>query len=77
MQQTFIYEYLGFEQDPLLCKIKGLNSDEMYQINGVLITKNTFGLIEVNKQGTHEAFKDPMTCYKYLCDLLGDWRLLS
>lgn len=53
LEQMNIYSFLGYENDPLYIQIKKLKQNEKIKVDEFVITKNNFGLFEVESEQIH------------------------
>lgn len=75
MEQTYIYEYLGVETDPVFQAISKLKKDQSIVLGMIHVTLNQFGLYEVMTEVAHECFRTLQDCYKHICMLSGDYSI--
>lgn len=76
MEQTFIYEYIGVHCDPIFEMISALNEGQVIVIGNIKILLNTFNLYEVSTHSTHDSFRSLDSCYKRICELNGDYKVV-
>ncbi|WP_026908924.1 hypothetical protein [Paucisalibacillus globulus] len=72
MNQTMIYDYLGFETDPMYLKLKQLKKGQRTSLGSLTILLNNSGLYEVVTDDLHDAFINIKECYKFLKNVFGD-----
>jgi hypothetical protein len=65
MEQTSIFDYLGYERDHLFLKIKKLAINESIIISSSTIKRENKGY-EIENDSFHEAFLNAEECYKLL-----------
>ncbi|GAA0471766.1 hypothetical protein [Alkalibacillus silvisoli] len=63
MQQTTIYDYIGIETDPVYKRIKHLEKGESIKLGHATVTKNEFGLYELETNSEHESAHDLIDFY--------------
>ncbi|WP_017187238.1 hypothetical protein [Alkalibacillus haloalkaliphilus] len=63
MQQTTIYDYIGIETDPVFKKIKHLKEGQSVELGHAIVTKNEFGLYELETKSDHETADDLVDFY--------------
>jgi len=76
MTQNTIYDYLGNDNDPVYQKIRQLNKGDVVALDDAEVSLNIHGIYEVSTEEYHEPFSDLNSCYRFVCDLLGE-KLLS
>lgn len=74
--QTFIYEYLGIEDDPIYQSISTLVKGQKVILGPMLVTFNVFGLYEVETEESHKCFTSLSECYEGVCKLNGDYEIV-
>lgn len=72
MTQNTIYDYLGNENDPVYQKILQLDKGDSVALEDAEVSLNMHGLYEVSTEEYHEPFSDAGSCYRFVCNLLGE-----
>lgn len=75
MEQTYIYEYLGVESDPVFQAIYKLKKDQSIILGLIQVSLNKFGLYEVMTDESHECFRVLDDCYRHICLISGDYTI--
>ncbi|GAA0491156.1 hypothetical protein GCM10008986_16530 [Salinibacillus aidingensis] len=72
MEQVDIYEYFGFESDPLFQQIKHLDKGSFIEFQQGIIRKNEMGILELETEDIHEASKDPFRLYEKITAIMNE-----
>lgn len=66
LKQTNIYEFLGFECDPIFKEILKLDKGSVCKINHITIKLNEQDLYEIETKHDHQAFTSKKQVYDHL-----------
>lgn len=66
MKQLNLFDFLGFENDPVFLLIQGIEKDEELTIDKFNVKLTKFGLYEVSSESIHENFCSAKACYNYI-----------
>jgi hypothetical protein len=72
MNQTMVYDYLGFDTDPMYLKLKQLKKGQKISMGSLTILFNNSGLYEVIAEDLHDGFINIKECYKFLLNVVGN-----
>ncbi|UOQ44415.1 hypothetical protein MUN89_21760 [Halobacillus salinarum] len=67
MDQTTIFELNGNQSDPVYEELSKLRDITQVKIGPYTITKNQFGLYEIESKGIHDCASTLEKCYEYIC----------
>lgn len=68
--QISIYNVLGYNIDPVYCKINDLQENEEIEIEQLKIRK-TSRFYEVENDNFHKCFSDIKTCYNFIDEFIS------
>jgi len=71
LEQAHVYEYLGKESDPLYNAILSLQINQTIDVQGMMITRTTFGMYEIEANSFHEGFTSSKSIHKRISTILN------
>lgn len=69
--QTQIYDFIGFESDPIFREINKLSIGQAVDLGGVTVKLNKNGLYEVESLMSHECFQSKKQVYDNVAKIIS------